>query len=103
MVRVCLQAQDLREEREGLMRDVAKLRTTLREVSAAARGAVLHCMMPLAAGMSAAEGHSQARLCSWQPWVVGYWLPHGHVVTSHASCSFAKVRKGLLQGLMEPS
>ena len=43
-----LQAHDLREEREGLMRDVAKLRTALQEVSAAGRGAALYCMMPLA-------------------------------------------------------
>ena len=48
LVRPCLQAHDLREEREGLMRDVAKLRTALQEVSAAGRGAALYCMMPLA-------------------------------------------------------
>lgn len=46
--RSCLQAHDLREEREGLMRDVAKLRTALQEVSAAGKGAALGCMLPLA-------------------------------------------------------
>ena len=102
----CLQAQDLREEREGLMRDVAKLRTALQEVSAAGRGAALYCMMPqpvVGQGLREAQLSQALQLAAPGCGKLGTWLLRGDVVPIRAAWPFVMVGKGLLQSQMGPS